>query len=218
MIPFHDRCLACQYIKNKPNPVGMKSFVHCGKSGKAYDFELYQGAGTGISAEHTYLGLGGSIATWLVEKIPQNENFKVFFDNCITSIVLLLKLKALGMYLLGVMKSNWMAGGVLKPKSSMQKEGRGSMDSWVTKSREGVVVCWYNNSSVNVASTFVGIGTTDVVNRWSTIEKTFVPVDRPEGIKVYTDFMVGVTRWTFSSPSIIWSSKRKGGQQESFFI
>ena len=55
MIPFHGSCPARQYIKNKPSPVDIKSFVHYGKSGKAYDFELYQGAGTGISAEHTYL-------------------------------------------------------------------------------------------------------------------------------------------------------------------
>ena len=127
MIPFHGRCPARQYIKNKPNPVSIKSFVHFGKSGKAYDFELYQGAGTGISAEHTYLGLGGSIVMRLVENMPRNENFKVFFDNYFTSIALLLELKALGMDSLGVVKSNRMAGAVVKPNSSMQKEGRSSM-------------------------------------------------------------------------------------------
>ena len=70
MITFHGRCPARQYIKNKPSPVDIKSFVHYGKSGKAYDFELYQGTGTGISAEHTYLRLGRSIAMRLVENIP----------------------------------------------------------------------------------------------------------------------------------------------------
>ena len=40
MIPFHGRCLARQYIKNKPNPVGVKSFVRRGKPGKAYEFKL----------------------------------------------------------------------------------------------------------------------------------------------------------------------------------
>ena len=101
------------------------------------------------------------------------------------------------MYSLGAVKSNRMAGAVLKPKSSMQKEGRGSMDSRVTKSGEVVVVPWYDKSSVNVASIFVGIGTTDAVNRWSTKEKTFVPVDRPEATKVYNDFMGGVYKMDF---------------------
>ena len=183
--------------QSKPNPVGIKSFVRCGKSSKAYDFELYQGAGTGISAEHTYLGLDGSTVMQLVKNIPRNENFKVFFDNYFTSIVLLLELKALGMYSLGVVKSNRMAGTISKPKSSMQKEGRGSMGSRVTKSGEVVVVRWYDNSSVIVASRFVGIGTTDVVDRWSTKEKTFVPVNRPEAIEVYNDFMGRVDKMDF---------------------
>ena len=106
MIPFHGRCPPRQYIKNKPNPVGIKLFVRCEKSDKAYDFELYQGADTGISAEHTYLGLAGSIVIWLVKNIPRNENVKVFFDNYFTSIALLLELKALGIYSLGAMKSS----------------------------------------------------------------------------------------------------------------
>ena len=165
MIPFHGRCPARQYIKNKLNLVGIKSFVRCGKSGKAYDFELYQEAGTGISAEHTYLGLGGSIVMRLVENIPRNENFKVFFDNYFTSIALLLELKALGMYSLGVVKSNRMAGAILKPKTAMQKEGRGSMNSRITKCGEVVVVRWHDNNFVNVASTFVGIGKIDAVKK-----------------------------------------------------
>ena len=164
---------------------------------KTYDFELYQGAGTGISAEHTYLGLGRCILMWLVENIPQNENFKVFFDNYFTSIELLLELKALGMYSLGVVKSSQMTGTVLNPKSSMQKERKGSMDSRVTEPEEIVVVCWYSNSSVNVASTFLWIGTTNVVNRWSTKEKTFFPADQPETVKAYNDFMCGVDKMGF---------------------
>ena len=90
MILFHGRCPARQYIKNKPNAVGIKSFVCC----KAYDVEFYQGYGTGISAEHTYVGLGGSIEIWLVKNIPRIENFKAFFDIYFTSIALLLELKA----------------------------------------------------------------------------------------------------------------------------
>lgn len=69
MIPFHGRVPARQYVKGKPNPVGIKSFVRCGKSGKAYDFELYQGKGTGVSQDFRHLGLGGSVVMRLVENL-----------------------------------------------------------------------------------------------------------------------------------------------------
>ena len=42
------------------------------------------------------------------------------------------------------------------------------MDSRITKSGDVLVVRWYDNNSVNVSSTFAGIGTTHVFNRWST--------------------------------------------------
>ena len=45
---------------------------------------------------------------------------------------------------------------------------------------------------VNVASTFVGIGNIDKVQRWSKKEKAYIEVDRPEAIKFYNDFMGGV--------------------------
>ena len=52
MIPFTGRAPAKQFVKRKPNPVGIKNFVICGKPGKAHDFELCQGKGTGIFEEH----------------------------------------------------------------------------------------------------------------------------------------------------------------------
>ena len=81
MIPFQSRVPERQYVKNKPNPVGVKLFVRCGRSGMAFDFEFYQGKATGVSEDHKDLGLGGSIVMCLVENLPEKENFKVYFDN-----------------------------------------------------------------------------------------------------------------------------------------
>lgn len=64
---------AKQYIKGKPNPVGVKNVVVCGKSGRAIDFELYQGVETGITEEKRNLGLGASIVLRLSESIRQNK-------------------------------------------------------------------------------------------------------------------------------------------------
>ena len=66
----------------------------------AYNFEFYQGKGTGVSEDHKDLGLGGSIVMRLVEKLPERENFKVYFDNFFTSIPLLIQLKEMYFMLL----------------------------------------------------------------------------------------------------------------------
>ena len=41
----------------------------------AYDFDFYQGKGTGVSEDHKDLGLGGSIAMRLVENLPERCKF-----------------------------------------------------------------------------------------------------------------------------------------------
>ncbi|KAG0416758.1 hypothetical protein HPB47_006164 [Ixodes persulcatus] len=75
MIPFTGRVAAKQFLRNKPNPEGVKVFVRCSSDGMANDFELYQGKGTGTSLEHKHLGLGGSIVMRLVEHLPKFKNF-----------------------------------------------------------------------------------------------------------------------------------------------
>ena len=154
----------------------------------------------------------------LVENIPWNENFKVFFDNYVTSIALFLQLKAIGMYSLGVAKSNRMAGVILKLKSSMQKEGRGFMDRRITKSGEVVVLrCTTTIPSmlaqhllVLVRRIFLIDGTPKKIHLAMLIEQRLS--------KSTMTSWVEWARWTFSSPSTLWSFERKDSQQESFFI
>ena len=103
------------------------------------------GKGTGVSPEYKFLGLGGLVVMRLGEHLPENENFKIFFDNFFTGMPLLLELKSKGMYSLGVLKPNRMSGAVLKTQKSLEKEGRGSMDSRISKSGEVAVVRWNDN-------------------------------------------------------------------------
>ena len=58
IIPFEGGASAKQFVASKSNSTGLKNFVLCGKSGRALDFELYQGAGTGIPEKYKELGLG----------------------------------------------------------------------------------------------------------------------------------------------------------------
>ena len=160
----------------------------------AYNFEFYQGKGTGVSEDHKDLGLGGSIVMGLVENLPERENFKVYFDNFFTSIPLLIQLKEKGFYALGVLKTNRMSGAIFKSKGDIKCQGRGAMDSCVSKSGDITIVRWQDNNVVNVASTFVGMGNIDKAKRWSKKDKAYIDVDRPEIIKYYNNFMKGEGR------------------------
>ena len=70
-----------------PNSVGVKNFVRCEKSGIAYM----------ISNSMTEGKCTFDAVMRLVEKLSENEKFKVFyFDNDFTMVALLLELKRQG--------------------------------------------------------------------------------------------------------------------------
>ena len=93
MIPFTGQTPGKQFVKNKPNPGGIKKFANCGKSCKAHDFELYQVKGTDISEEHQKLSLDASVALLVAETTPWFCNFKVCFDSYFTGFPLIWELK-----------------------------------------------------------------------------------------------------------------------------
>lgn len=67
--------------QSKPNTVGIKNWVLCGKSGRALDFEIYQGARTGIPVKNKHLGLGAAVVVRLADTIPEQQIDKLIFDN-----------------------------------------------------------------------------------------------------------------------------------------
>ena len=152
MIPFTGVMPTKQLIKTKPNPVGLKNFVMYGNSGRSHDFELYQGKGTGISAGHKYLGLGGSIVMRLAEGTPKQDKFKLFLDgNYFTSMGLIKYMKANLILALCLLKSNRMESCVLKIENELRKEGKGSSDTRVSQNADITVIRWLGNEIVNLA-------------------------------------------------------------------
>ena len=125
-------------------------------------------------------------------KTFQSGKILVYFDNFFTSIPLRIQLKEKGFHALGVLKTNRMSGAILKSKGDMKCQGRGAMDSCVSKSSDITIVRWQDNNVVNVASTFVGMGNIDKVKRWSKMDKAYIDIDCPEIIKYYNDFIRGV--------------------------
>ena len=108
---------------------------------------------------------------------------KVYFDNSFASIRLLIQLKEKGFHSLGVLKTNQMSGAILKSKGDMKHQGRGAMDSCVSKSSDITIVRWLDNNMVKVACTFVRMCNIDKVKRWSKKDKAYIDVDRLEIIK-----------------------------------
>ena len=73
MISSEGKATAKQSGANKSNSIGLKNSVLCGKSGRELDFELYQGAGIGISEKYKELGRGlrASIVLRVSETVPK---------------------------------------------------------------------------------------------------------------------------------------------------
>lgn len=93
----------------------------------------------------------------------------------------------------GTFRQNLLTDAVKKLKSEkkLKAEGRGSY-SIVTSSDNISLVRWYDNKPVHAMSSFVGIGETEIVNRFDRKNKKIVRVKRPEIISTYNKCMGGV--------------------------
>lgn len=79
----------------------------------------------------------------------------------------------------------------MKTEKELKKEGRGSMDSFI--SDDGIlIVKWFDNKEVIVGSNHYGTQPTTVVKRWDKKEKKYVDVTRPFVIQAYNNGMGGV--------------------------
>ena len=64
-----------------------------------------------------------------------------------------------------MLKSNQLAGCVLKSEKNLKKEGRGAIDSKVTRDGTISIVRWQENEVVTLASSFAGIDEKEYVQR-----------------------------------------------------
>ncbi|KAG0414393.1 hypothetical protein HPB47_008460 [Ixodes persulcatus] len=197
MVAFTGRVVAKQFVRNKPNPEGVKVFVRCSKDGVAHDFEFYQGKGTGVDPKYAHLGLGGSVVMRLVESLLKGQNLSCYFDNYFTSVRLLQELKTVEILGTGTIRSNRLLGCTLKSEKEMRKEERGTIDSKISEDGDVVIVRWQDNGIVNMASTRVRVGEKGTVKRWSEAKKEHIEIECPEVVLEYNKFMGGVDKLDF---------------------
>jgi hypothetical protein len=174
----------------KPNCWGYKMFVLAGgESGICYDFIFYTGKG-----EKSEYGFCTKIVLALCETVPHGINHKLYCDNFYTTIALQVELYKLGIFTVGTVRSNRLAGLIMKTDKELSSAGRGSMDYRVAEV-DGVQICatrWYDNNVVNCLSTLHACQPIDLVQRWSTKEKKHVQVTRPAVIKAYNQHREGL--------------------------
>ncbi|KAL3170768.1 hypothetical protein MRX96_043992 [Rhipicephalus microplus] len=186
--------------EEQAKPSRGQDFVRCSTDGLSHDFELYQGKGTGIDREFSYLGLRVCVVMRLVESFPRHRNLKLFFDNYFTSVLLLRELKSIGILATGTIRSNGLPGCQLKGEKEMRKDERGSTNIKVTEAGDVALVRWKDNNLVTVASTQVSTGETKAVSRWSSSKKERIEVERPQAILEYNRHMGGVDKLDFIMP------------------
>ncbi|XP_056320827.1 piggyBac transposable element-derived protein 3-like [Danio aesculapii] len=194
IVPFRGKLSVLQYVKGKPTPWGVKLYFLCGKSGLAYDFLIYQGATTELSEQSKkVLGHGASVVTHLCQRIKA-PNHKIYFDNYFTTYNVLEVLAEKKIHAAGTARICRFANPPLKTDKEMSKKERGNHDQVRSTDGKIVLVKWFDNRSVVLASNFVGVGEEDEVQRWDQKEKQYLKVKRPEVVKKYNKAMGGVDK------------------------
>lgn len=126
MVPFKGHLSIKQYIRNKPNPWGIKIFVLCGEGGIVYDFVLYQGANTEIDSQvQKQFGQGPGVVLHLCKIVKKNKHF-LYFDNYFSSFNLFERLQQIGICAAGTIRVNRFAKPPILSDKNLAKIGRGT--------------------------------------------------------------------------------------------
>jgi len=179
-----------QYNPRKPKKWGFKFFVLCGKSGLIHRIELYQGKSSS-NPEHPTIGKSGLVVLRLLQSIPKHKNYKIFFDNWFTSPSLLHALVLDGFRAVGTLRLCRAPGLFLVTDKELMKKGRGSHDT-KSATKDNVTlkaVKWFDNKSVLLISSYVGVEPQSSISRYSSKEHKTVNVPCPAIVKEYNRAM-----------------------------
>ena len=97
--------------------------------------------------------------------LQSGHNFKVFADNYFTTLHLVEFLKGRQIWFAGTVHINRLKNIPLLCENDLCKGGHGSFDYRTDKSTSNIAVRWYNNKTVTLVSSFIGIEPISMV-RW----------------------------------------------------
>lgn len=94
-----------QFVRGKPNPIGLKIFILADKVGIVYDFYLYQGKASLERTNAENVNLADNVVLKLCETVPPNTSMT--FDRYFTSEPLIDNLLESKIYATGTLGKNY---------------------------------------------------------------------------------------------------------------
>jgi hypothetical protein len=215
MIPFHGKVSMRQFVKGKPNPVGLKNFVCASPDGLPLDFFLYQGKGDtilnqpppennvaqpaaavpGAPVQAPYVptfSVHEKVILKLSETLP--EGCSVYMDRLFSTVPIIEELHAKGLHGTGPLTKDRIPNdcAVLGSDSELRNRGRGSYDQAVRDDGQVSIVKWLDSRPVIMASNIHGARPVEYITRWCKKTKRFVRIKRPNVISHYNTNMGGI--------------------------
>ncbi|XP_044729481.1 piggyBac transposable element-derived protein 3-like [Chrysoperla carnea] len=155
MVPYFGKHGTKQHIHGKPIRFGYKIWSLCTRLGYLIYGEPYQGAKTGNTNPN--LGVGGSVVTNLISKLPPGDHYSFYTDNFFTSLRLLDEVSQMGHDITGTLRANRVEDAPLKDVKEMKKTARGSFHQITDVLSNTTLVRYNDNNIVTIASTESGV-------------------------------------------------------------
>ena len=128
----------------------------------------------------------------LCEQLSKNVNHKLCFDNWFSTLDLLIELKQQGLCVTATFRTNRLAGCPLLCDKDLKKHGRGPCSYRIDVNSGLLLLKWYDNKAVYLASTYASAKTVKHVERWDKSLKKHFPVPLHEVVAEYNGLMGGV--------------------------
>lgn len=195
IVPFKGRSSLKVYIPKKPHKWGYKFYVLADKYGLVYDFFIGCGKMEPVAREGVPdLGASANVVLYLSQIIPEDQNFRLYFDNYFTSVPLQTHLASKNIWCCGTVQANRVKNLKFISDKELKAKGRGSFEEWECFENNRRIRClkWFDNRPVHVLSTFLGAEPTVEKKRYDRKTKSSVQVSCPKMIDAYNKAMGGV--------------------------
>lgn len=184
MVKYYGRHGIKQCIKMKPVPFGFKVWCVNTFTGYLVAFTVYQGKShKPCDSDDEYIQLFGKCSAPLVNMLDllheKDLPYQIYTDNLFTSFNLLTELRKRGYGVTGTIRKNRLPKDMPLPeKTEMEKRGRGSFASIISKEDGIIPVRWNDNAVVSTSSTTYGVHPITPAKRYLKSDRKHIEVDR----------------------------------------